>query len=214
MVKKEKIKYNNIVYIYCKITIDMTILIDSGHGKDTPGKRSPNSVFKEWAWNKDVAEITIQTLKHLGYDVVLVNPEETDVPLAERARRVNQYGKDSIMVSIHVNAAGNGEWLKARRWSVWTTRGQTKSDILATHLFNAAEKKWGKDRVRKETSDGDVDYEKNFTVLYKSQCPAVLVENFFMDNKEDYEYLCSPDSIYECSDVIVKGIISYLESTK
>lgn len=192
----------------------MTILIDSGHGRDTAGKRSPNSVFKEWAWNKDCAEITIETLKHLGYDVVLINPEEEDVALSERARRANEYGKDAIFVSIHVNAAANGEWKNARGWSIWTTKGQTKSDILATHLYNEAEKKWGKARLRKETSDGDVDYEKNFTVLYKTICPAVLVENFFMDNKEDYEYLCSPDSLYECSDVIVKGIVSYLESTK
>lgn len=192
----------------------MKILIDSGHGKDTSGKCSPNGIFKEWAWNKDVAEITIETLKHLGYDAILINPEEKDISLTERVNRANKYGKDSIFVSIHVNAAGNGEWMSARKWSVWTTVGKTKSDILATHLFNEAEKKWGKDRVRKDTSDGDPDYEKNFTVLYKTQCPAVLVENFFMDNKEDYEYLCSPDSIYECSDVIVKGIVSYLESTK
>jgi N-acetylmuramoyl-L-alanine amidase len=193
----------------------MVILIDSGHGKNTLGKRSPNGVFKEWAWNKDCAEITVETLKHLGYDVVLINPEDEDISLSERVKRINKYGKDAILISIHVNAAGNGvEWHNARKWSVWTSVGKTKSDELATCLFNEAEKKWGKEGVRKDMSDGDCDYEKNFTVIYKSLCPAVLIENFFMDNKEDYEYLCSPQSIYDCSDVIVKGLIQYLQQGK
>lgn len=190
----------------------MKILIDSGHGKDTPGKCSPNGVFREWSWNKDTSEIIVETLKHLGYDVELINPEENDISLSERTKRANKYGKDAIFVSVHVNASGNGEWMKARKWSIWTTVGQTKSDILAEYITKEAIKKWGKEKVRKETTDGDSDYEKNFTVLYKTLCPAVLVENFFMDNKDDYEYLCSPDSMYDCADVIVKGIIEYINS--
>ena len=190
----------------------MKILIDSGHGKETPGKRSPNGVLREWAWNKDCASIIVETLEAKGYDVVFINPEEEDTPLAKRVERINKYGKDSILVSVHVNAAGNGEWMNARGWSVWTTSGETKSDKLATYLYDAALDKWGKKRVRKEMSDGDVDYESNFYILRKSVCPAVLVENFFMDNKEDYEYLCSPDSIYECADVIVQGVLNYLNS--
>jgi N-acetylmuramoyl-L-alanine amidase len=192
----------------------MKILIDAGHGKETTGKRSPNGVFREWAWNKDCALITIETLKAKGYDVVFINPEEKDTPLSERVKRINKYGKDSILISIHCNAAGNGEWKNARGWSVWTSVGQTKSDTIATHMFNAAQEQWGKKQVRKEMIDGDVDYESNFYILRKSVCPAVLIENFFMDNKEDYEYLCSPNSIYECSDVIVKGLESYLKVRK
>lgn len=189
----------------------MKILIDSGHGKDTAGKRSPNGVLREWAWNKDVAELVVETLENMGYDTLLINPEEVDTSLSERVKRVNKFGKDSILVSIHVNAAGNGDkWMNARGWSVWTTQGNTKSDNFATHIFKKAEEKWGKNRVRKDMSDGDVDYESNFYILHKSLCPAVLVENFFMDNKEDYDYLCSPESIYECSEVIVEGIISFL----
>ena len=190
---------------------NMKILIESGHGKETPGKCSPNGVFKEWAWNKSCAFITVETLQSKGYDVEFINPEEKDTSLSKRVERINKFGKDAILVSIHCNAAGNGKtWMDARGWSIWTSDGKTKSDEIATHIFNAAKEKWGKNRVRKDMSDGDVDYESNFYILRKSICPAVLVENFFMDNKEDYEYLCSPDSIYECSDVIVKGIENYL----
>lgn len=31
------------------------ILIDNGHGIDTPGKRSPDGVLREYAWNRLIA---------------------------------------------------------------------------------------------------------------------------------------------------------------
>ena len=34
----------------------MIILIDNGHGIETPGKRSPDGRFKEYLWNREVAE--------------------------------------------------------------------------------------------------------------------------------------------------------------
>ena len=40
-------------------------------------------------------------------------------------------------------------------------------------------------KIRRDYSDGDPDWEENFYILSKTQCPAVLTENFFMDNKED-----------------------------
>lgn len=189
---------------------DINILVVAGHGRDTAGKRSPNFVFREWAWNKDVAEIVVDTLKAKGYKAVLINPEEEDISLEERCRRANSYGKNSILVSVHVNAAKNGEWANARGWSVWTTRGQTKSDELAEDIYQEAVKKWGKSRVRQDRSDGDNDYEKGFYILRHTNFPSVLVENFFMDNKEDYEYLLTPNSMYECAEVMVEGILKYI----
>ena len=44
-----------------------------------------------------------------------------------------------ILVSIHANAFGNGrEWTKARGWSVYTGKGQTRADLLADDLARVA----------------------------------------------------------------------------
>ena len=73
------------------------------------------------------------------YEELLV-PEDDDIPLAERVRRINAHclalgKKNVILVSIHVNAAGNGtKWLNATGWSVFTCSGQTESDSLAEYL--------------------------------------------------------------------------------
>ena len=105
---------------------DFKIPIDAGHGRDTKGKRSPDGVFREWSWNKDVAEIVVEALRRRGYDSFLVNPEEKDITLTERCKRINAVCGDTytdkvLSVSIHVNAAGDGKtWMKARGWEVYT----------------------------------------------------------------------------------------------
>ena len=115
-------------------------------------------------------------------------PEDEDISLSERVRRVNAFcslsGKQNvILVSIHVNAAGDGtKWLNATGWSVYTCKGQTESDRLAECLYEAAMKNFPGRNIRTDFSDGDSDWEEQFYILRKSMCPAVLTENFFMDN--------------------------------
>lgn len=69
---------------------------------------------------------------------LLIVPEFTDVPLKERASRINAHcaalGKENVSwVSIRANAAGNGsKWMTARGWSCYTSKGDTAADVLAT----------------------------------------------------------------------------------
>ena len=113
------------------------------------------------------------------------------------------------MVSIHVNAAGNGmKWLNATGWSVFTCSGQ--SDRLAEFLCESAIKNFPGRRIRTEMSDGDMDGEEDFYILRKSWCPAVLTENFFMDSKSDLEYLQSRAGKQAVVDTHVEGIVEYL----
>lgn len=125
----------------------------------------------------------------MGIETYDVTPEtHVDVGLSERANRANKKfdeakkkGKTAFLISVHVNAASNEGWHNATGWSVWTTVGKTSSDTLADCLYEGAKEilsPLGK-RIRTDMSDGDVDYESNFTVLYKAKCSAVLTENFF-----------------------------------
>ena len=49
----------------------MKILIDNGHGIDTPGKRSPDGVLREYAWNRLIASRIVDRLLSLGLDADL-----------------------------------------------------------------------------------------------------------------------------------------------
>jgi predicted O-methyltransferase YrrM len=49
-------------------------------------------------------------------------------------------------------------------------------------------------------------------VLKHTECPAVLTENMFMDNKADTDWLLSEDGKHALARLHVEGIIKYIES--
>ena len=76
--------------------------------------------------------------------------------------------KNIIVVSIHVNAAGNGsKWLNATGWSVFTCSGQTESDRLAECMCEAAIKNFPGRRIRTDFSMG-ILIGKNNSIFYES----------------------------------------------
>ena len=194
----------------------MKILIDNGHGRETPGKRSPDGRLLEYAYTRGIARRIVSALTALGHDAELLVPEQEDISLQERCRRVNDWchrlGKDSvILISIHINAAGHGDrWMNARGWCAYTTRGNTRADRLATCLYDAAARHLPGMRLRTDYTDGDPDLEKNFYILLHTAAPAVLSESLFMDNQADCDFLMTPEGQQSLVDLHVTGITAYL----
>ena len=195
----------------------MLILIDPGHGIDTPGKRSPDGKFLEYLWNRQIADLILDRFMIMGVDASLVVTETNDISLSTRVQRVNKVcskvgASNVILLSIHSNAAGDGsKWMSAQGWSCYTSKGDTKSDVIAECLYNAFEKEFSEKKIRKDMSDGDRDWEENFYVLAKSKCPAVLLENFFYDNREECAWLLKDETKERIADAIVKGVIKYIK---
>ena len=195
----------------------MKILIDPGHGIDTPGKRSPDGLFREYLWNRQVADLILEGLVSAGVDAFLVVTETNDVSLRNRVNRVNTIcnrlgASNVLLVSIHANAAGNGSaWMNAKGWSCYTSKGKTKSDQVAECLYDAFEAEFQDRKIRKDMSDGDRDWEENFYVLQKSKCPAVLLENFFYDNREECAWMLQEETKKRIASAAVKGIIKYIK---
>jgi N-acetylmuramoyl-L-alanine amidase len=190
----------------------MKVLIDNGHGSNTPGKRSPDGRLREYAYTREIASRLEMELRKNGIDAERIVKEEIDVPLAERCRRVNEYkASEAILVSIHCNAAGNGsDWMSARGWEAWTSVGKTKADKLATCLYEDAEHCLPGMKIRKDMTDGDPDKESGFYILKHTKCPAVLTENLFQDNREDVEFLLSEEGKRAIISLHVWGIMKYL----
>ena len=195
----------------------MKILIDPGHGIDTPGKRSPDGLFLEYLWNRQVADLILEGLVSAGVDASLVVTETNDVSLRNRVNRVNTIcnrlgASNVLLVSIHANAAGNGSaWMNANGWSCYTSRGKTKSDQVAECLYDAFEAEFQDRKIRKDMGDGDRDWEEDFYVLQKSKCPAVLLENFFYDNREECAWMLQEETKRRIASAAVKGIIKYIK---
>ena len=196
------------------------ILIDNGHGVNTPGKRSPDGRFREYAWAREIARAIVADCKDLGYDAELLVPEEYDVCLSARCYRANcwceRLGKRNVLlVSIHVNAAGKGDrWYNATGWSAYTSKGQTRSDKLADCLYKQAGLWLPGHRLRMDYSDGDPDIESDFAILKKTACPAVLTENGFQDCEESLQFLESKEGKEAIIGLHVDGILDFINPNR
>ena len=201
----------------------LVVLLDNGHAKSTPGKRSPalddGRQFFEYEFNRDVVARIAAALKEEGIRHHILVPEvDKDIALTERANRANKwcktYGtKNCLFISVHSNAYGNGKtWTEPGRWSVWTTVGVTKSDEMAKVFYDVAEEylePYGfscRDGKVQGNGNNGPDYESNFTVLYKTWCPAILTENLFYTNKKECEWLMTDKGRQVIADIHVEAI--------
>lgn len=124
-------------------------MLDNGHGEETPGKRSPvmedGRQLLEYAYCRTIVNRIAERLVQQGYSCYIVTPEETDVPLSRRVARANakykearEAGKTAFLISVHNNAAGNGNWMNATGWSVYLSPNASRnSKNLAGFLADA-----------------------------------------------------------------------------
>lgn len=189
------------------------VLLDAGHGIDTPGKRSPDGTFREWKFNRDIAERVAKGLAAEGVEVRRIITEEGDISLSERCRRINEICRERgsgnvILVSIHSNAGGSGkDWTTATGWECFSSPGWTDSDVLSNFLYMAFAAEFPEKKMRMNAGKPK---EANFYILKNSICPAVLTENFFYDNKEECIWLMRDDTRKRIATATVKGIVDYL----
>ena len=193
----------------------MRILLDNGHGSNTKGKHSPDKRVMEWKVARELVEMIAANLMSMGYDVHRITPEDHDAPLHERVRRVNeickQYGaKNCLLISVHLNAAGaDGRWHNARGFSSHIARNASaNSKRLAKLLWDEAIAN-GLKGNRYVPSEGY--HVQNLAMCRYTNCPAVLTENLFQDNKEDVEMLLTMKGKNDIVRTHIEAIVKYIE---
>lgn len=171
-------------------------ILDNGHGIGTLGKRTPEHlgipIIEEWKFNRDIVERIAKLCKDEGIQCHILVPELIDVSCEERCNKVNHlnFCNDGgcFLLSVHANAGrGTG-------WECFTTKGETDSDRIASILVEEFKKEFGHEfPLRSDYSDGDPDKEEQFYILKHTVCPAVLTENFFMDNAKDVSLMITEE---------------------
>jgi N-acetylmuramoyl-L-alanine amidase len=198
----------------CNTEFDMSIkphnpeskylwILAHGHGGvidgvyQTSGKRSPvwpdGEVLYEGEFNRAIVNRLVDMCRSNNIDYVNLVDTQEDIPLKERPEMANKIAKSSdkpcIYVSIHANGFSDES---ANGWEVFTSPGETKSDPIATILYEKAKAEFPERKMRPSMGDGDPDKEAKFTVLMDTSMPAILSENFFMTNyRECHEILMS-----------------------
>ncbi len=168
-------------------------LFDPGHGGIvagnylTAGRRSPQwednfpQLF-EGEFNRSIMRRLNEMCHYAGIEYVNIVSEDDDTALVMRVKRANDIyinKTNCIYLSIHSNSGGGSGF------EVWTSKGDTGSDMFADVFYNNFMNTFAFDKnikYRVDFSDGDADKESNFYVLRNTKMPAVLTESLFMDN--------------------------------
>lgn len=183
------------------------VVLDPGHGVETPGKRSPDGTYFEHEFNLDMAWRCRAVLERHGVQVTMTRTNEHDVSLASRVELANSIQGLDLFVSLHSNASGDGKsWTAPDGFGIYTSSGPPTAqrniaarDILAQAVA-AGIRLWG---------DG-LFHDPALYVLRKTTAPAVLIECGFHTNQAETELLKSSDYRDKLTGVICKGILVYL----
>jgi N-acetylmuramoyl-L-alanine amidase len=180
-----------------------TWLLDPGHGGliddiyQTAGKRSPKfpdgSILYEGVFNRDVVGRIIKLCQENQIDCINLVDSEEDISLQHRVTKANLLHKEnqnSIYVSVHANAFGNGRDFNSAKGACSFHHYKSKNGKRLAEVLQ----RWIED-LTPFGNRGVLSNETwaNFYVLRKTHMPAVLSENGFMTNYDDALALMDPN---------------------
>jgi len=207
---------------------DFVVCVDAGHGgmrngtgpekyvtypskcyQHRTGKFHSYGWFFEGVFNRSLANYLEQYLIDYGFQVKKIYEPINDTTLNKRCQLATSYAsvaKHSILVSIHGNAAAA---TTARGWEIFTSPGQTKSDLLATCIGEQVKNATPGWVHRADYLDGDLDREARFQMLTGVSMPAVLSENGFFTNYSDAGLMIDVNWQQSIANAHAKGILDY-----
>ena len=188
------------------------LILDSGHAKNTAGKKAFDNSLYEWDFNNKMQYLLKTRAEAHGITVKLTNPSPgtvSDISLTTRANTANNFYKNlnipkAIMISLHANAYG-ADFNSARGVEVYhASNASNNSKNLAKYIC---------DNIYSDVKAIDTGFKnrgvkcQDFTVIYKTITPAVLVEYGFYSNKDDLKILKNNQN--ELVEATLKGICKY-----
>lgn len=155
------------------------IVLDAGHGGIDPGAVGFGKLEKDF--NLKGAKIVHQYLmENFEGTFVMTRIDDSTMSLSERSKLANLINAD-VYLSLHCNAYNGAA--SGYETFIYTTPLETErkiQSVLHGVVMNFLTPFGFPDRGRKQA---------NFHVLREVKCPSVLVENLFVDNPKDNEFL-------------------------
>ncbi|MCH2045672.1 MAG: N-acetylmuramoyl-L-alanine amidase [Saprospiraceae bacterium] len=165
------------------------------------------NMFCEGVFNRIIAEKLIKRMDEVGLTYKRFYHDYKDWSLRYKSAQINEHHRNRqkcILFELHSNASSQG---KARGFCVFTSKGQTSSDRIASELWHevktAFENVSGFKLLKQTYNDNDVDYEAGFWMVRNTACPAILPEFLFFDNREDVQLLMNE----EIQDIYVECLL-------
>jgi N-acetylmuramoyl-L-alanine amidase len=178
----------------------MLVVLDPGHGVETPGKRSFDGSLRECEFNFDIARRQKAILESHGVKTILTRTNEHEVSLAQRVAIAKRYNAD-IFVSDHADAYGS-TWNDANGYTVYT---YTKIDSMTSRLASCVDNAMSTVGSIRNRGIKQAD----FYVLRNTPMPAILIEHGFYTNKIEVAKLKDTNVRQALAIAGAKGILQY-----
>lgn len=197
------------------------IAVDSGHGMQTAGKRTPaipeawfnkkkGDIIHEKEFNKPAAEYLITALKRCGFDTINVSPGTADVSLKDRYTKANN-AKANAFVSKHYNAF-NGKWGKQNGIeTIISQYASAKTKELAKMV--QAELVKAHSRTDRGVKTDIQQSGNNIAILRYTNMPAIITESGFMDNLVEAKTMLDPEFQKADAEATCRGICKFFGIT-
>lgn len=188
------------------------VVIDAGHGGKDPGKVGVNDALEKDI-NLNIALRLKKLLEQNGVLVVMTREEDKDLASENAASRKNEDLRARVklleetspvlMVSIHQNSYPEAEVDGAQ---VFYYSGSEEGKLLGTII---------QEQLKAEIDDGNhrvAKADKDYYLLKKSCCPAVIVECGFLSNPREAGLLATEEYQEKLAFAIHLGIMEYLNT--
>lgn len=175
----------------------LKVMLDAGHGPNTPGKRSPDGM-REFDFNSRVADVMKAELeKYEGVTVYFSHDKSCDVSLTDRTNKANNLKVD-VFVSIHANAFLGKMGSHTGIETYVYTSNPAESRKLAEKVQSELVKATGLANRRVKMA--------NFHVLRETLMTAILIEHGYMDSNIDLPKLKSDAFRILCGETNAKSL--------
>ena len=190
------------------------VVLDAGHGGKDPGAEGANGALEKDI-NLSIAVRLKSLLEQNDIFVVMTRDEDKDLATEQAKNRKNEDMRaraalisetaPAVMVSIHQNSYPEAEVDGAQ---VFYYSGSEEGKRLGNMVQESlkSEIKDGNHRVAKAN--------KEYYLLKKSNCPAVIVECGFLSNPAEAEKLSTEEYQEKLAFAIHLGIMEYINTEK
>ena len=184
-------------HFYINIYNQTDIVLDAGHGGKDPGANNGDAIEKEITLS--IAKMTQEILEDAGYKVKMIREDDRFVELTERPVIANRKNA-KVFVSIHCNSSEDGEGKGIETF--YTEQKRESDQELAEKIHKEIIKQTEADDRGVKTAD--------YTVIVRTEMPAVLIETGFLTNSTECELLKDEEYQKKLAEGIAEGIILYL----
>ena len=190
------------------------VVIDAGHGGKDPGKVGVNGALEKDI-NLSIAKKLQSLLIQNDVMVIMTREEDKDLASENASNRKNEdlraradllkEAAPVLMVSIHQNSYPEADVDGAQ---VFYYSGSQESKLLGTMV---------QESLKRELADGNhrvAKANKEYYLLKKAVCPAVIVECGFLSNPEEAGLLATEEYQEKIAFSIHLGILEYINQTE